>query len=202
MPFNKTIKKNRGQKRKVFTKKHYQSNDGMMTAIWGPSFWHVLHTISFNYPINPTYRDKKHYRDYVLNLKHVLPCKYCRINVKKNFKTMPLTMKHMKNRNTFSRYIYRLHELINKMLGKQSGLTYEAVRERYEHFRARCTQTREQQENIAEVRVEKGCTEPLSGKKAKCILHIVPQEKKSKTFKIDKCCLKRKKRNQTKKSRK
>ena len=58
---------------------------------------------------------------------------------------MPLTMKHMKNRNTFSRYIYRLHRLINKMLGKQSGLTYEAVRERYEHFRARCTQTREQQ---------------------------------------------------------
>ena len=72
----------------------------------------------------------------------------------------------------------------------------------YEHFRARCTQTREQQENIAEVRVEKGCTEPLSGKKAKCILHVVPQETKSKTFKIDKCCLKRKKRNQTKKSRK
>ena len=25
------------------------------------------------------------------------------------------------------------------MLGKKSGLSYETVRERYEHFRARCT---------------------------------------------------------------
>ena len=83
MPFNKTIKKNRGQKRKVFTKKHYQSNDGMMTAIWGPSFWHVLHTISFNYPINPT-RDKKHY-GLCINLKHIT-FRYCRINVKENSK--------------------------------------------------------------------------------------------------------------------
>ena len=28
--------------------------------------------------------------------------------------------------------------MINKNLGKESGLTYSAVRERYEHFRARC----------------------------------------------------------------
>ena len=30
----------------------------------------------------------------------------------------------MKNRNTFSRYVYELHETVNKMLGKKSGLTY------------------------------------------------------------------------------
>ena len=32
--------------------------------------------------------------------------------------------------------VYKLHEEINSMLGKKSGLTYEAVRERYEMFRA------------------------------------------------------------------
>ena len=32
---------------------------------------------------------------------------------------------------------------------------------------------------------EKGCTEPLFGKKAKCIIKIVPKDKKVKTFQMD-----------------
>ena len=44
----------------------------------------------------------------------------------------------MKNRDTFSRYVYNLHETVNKLL-KKSGLKYCDVRERYEHFRSRCT---------------------------------------------------------------
>jgi hypothetical protein len=35
--------------------------------------------------------------------------------------------------------VYKLHETVNKMLKKKSGLTYCDVRERYEHFRSRCT---------------------------------------------------------------
>ena len=42
----------------------------------------------------------------------------------------------MKNRETFSKYVYNLHEHINKMLKKKSNLTYDDVRVRYEHFRA------------------------------------------------------------------
>ena len=38
---------------------------------------------------------------------------------------------------------------------------------------------------------EKGCTEPLYGKKSKCIIKIVPQEEKCKTMQIDKKCIKR-----------
>ena len=44
----------------------------------------------------------------------------------------------MSSRDTFSRYVYDLHEMINGMLGKKSGLGYEEIRERYEHFRSRC----------------------------------------------------------------
>jgi len=45
----------------------------------------------------------------------------------------------MESRDTFSKYVYDLHEHINKMLGKISNLSFEDVRERYEHFRARCS---------------------------------------------------------------
>jgi len=197
---NKTRKNrnthNKTKKKYTFTKKDYQSGDGMMTLIWGPAAWHFLHTISFNYPVNPTAENKKQYRDFIYNLRYVLPCKYCRINLTNNLKTKPLLMSHMKNRETFSRYIYELHELVNKMLGKKSHLSYSDVRERYEHFRSRCTEEKPKiftfKQNQTRKKKEKGCTEPLYGKKAKCVINIVPQENKIATFQMDEKCIKTK----------
>lgn len=205
----KTRKRNQ---RRVFTKKDYNSGDGMLTSVWGPSMWHSLHTISFNYPINPTKEDKNNYREFILQLRNVLPCKYCRINLEKNFKSLPLTMDVMKNRESFSRYIYNLHELINRMLHKKSTLTYCDVRERYEHFRARCTLDEMKEKIFSEKNIknytsktlknkkENGCTEPLYGRKAKCVLKIVPLKNKTKSFTIDDKCVK--KRSMTKRSKK
>jgi len=86
------IKHNKTKKRRVYSKKDYNAGDGMLTTVWGPSMWHYLHTMSFNYPVNPSHEDKVHYRDFVQSLQHVLPCKYCRMNLKTNFKSLPLTM--------------------------------------------------------------------------------------------------------------
>jgi len=185
---------NKTKKNRAFTKKDFSSGDGMMTKIWGPLAWTLLHTISFNYPVNPSEEEKIHYRDYVLNLQYVLPCKYCRINLTNNFKKKPLNIYHLKNRETFSRYIYELHETVNKMLHKKSGLSYCDVRERYEHFRSRCTEEKPTIFKFKKMQTrrkkETGCTEPLYGKKSKCVINIVPQEDKSATFKMDKKCIK------------
>ena len=90
----------------------------MLTSVWGPSLWHTLHTISFNYPVKPTKKDKEdNYKRFILSLKHVLPCKYCGLNFK-NLKDVPLNDKALKNRANFSRWMYNMHEHINKMLGK------------------------------------------------------------------------------------
>ena len=180
----------------AFSKEDYNSNDGMLTTVWGPSQWHVLHTMSFNYPVVPTPKDKRNYRNYILSLQNVLPCGKCRDNLRKNFKKLPLMIKHMKSRHTFSKYIYDLHELVNKMLGKKSGLSYEQVRNTYENFRSRCLATDKEKEKIQRilnktVKKESGCTKPLYGKKAKCILRIVPQEDKQPTFKVDSQCVKK-----------
>ena len=178
------------ESKSVYSEEDYNAGEGMLTTVWGPSMWHFLHTMSFNYPVNPSEEDKKHYMDFVLNLQNVLPCKYCRINLKNNFKAFPLTKEQMKCRESFSRYIYELHEIVNKMLKKTSNLSYEEVRERYEHFRARCTLEKSKLFKFKNMS-EKGCTEPLYGKKSKCILKIVPQEDKSATFQMDKKCLKK-----------
>jgi hypothetical protein len=215
MSKNKTIKTKR-----IFKKKDYYSGDGMLTTVWGPSMWHYLHTMSFNYPVKPTPLDKKHYKDFMLNLQYVLPCKYCRQNLTNNYKVYPLKASDMANRESFSRYVYHLHEMVNKLLKKKSGLSYCDVRERYEHFRSRCTDEKPkvfdvnaEKKALAESALtesalresalannktrkngkgkkEKGCTEPLYGKKSKCIIKIVPQEEKCKTMQIDKKCIK------------
>ena len=188
----------RTKKVRAFTKKDFHSGDGMLTTVWGPSMWHFMHTMSFNYPVKPTDDQKRHYMDFILNLRNVLPCKYCRMNLTNNLATRPLKMCHMESRDTFSRFVYDLHETVNRLLGKKSGLTYCDVRERYEHFRSRCTQDAPKVFNFKEFyrgknkdTKEKGCTEPLYGKKAKCVISIVPQEVKVPTFSVDDQCIKK-----------
>jgi hypothetical protein len=158
----------------------------MLTTVWGPSAWHYIHTVSFNYPVRPNCDQKKNYRNFILNMKNILPCGKCRENLCKNFKKLPLKWKHMKSRETFSRYVYDLHELINTMLGKKSALSYNDVRERYEHFRSRCTISNRNKS------AEKGCTEPVFGEKSKCVLQIIPHSTKCDTFQIDEKCVKKK----------
>lgn len=190
----------RTKKVRAFTKKDFHSGDGMLTTVWGPSMWHFLHTMSFNYPVTPTPEQKRHYMDFILNLRNILPCKYCRMNLTNNLATRPLRMCHMESRDTFSRFVYDLHETVNRLLGKKSGLTYCDVRERYEHFRSRCTQDAPKVFNFTKFyrgdrgktrEKEKGCTEPLYGKKAKCVISIVPQEVKVPTFSVDDQCIKK-----------
>ena len=90
------------------------------------------------------------------------------------------------------------------MLHKKSKLSYDDVRERYEHFRSRCTKdelpviqivhrdTRKQKDK------EKGCTESLYGKKSKCVIKIVPQAERGATFQMDKKCIKTRKKHEKK----
>ena len=199
--------KTRRKKSKTYSAKDYSSGDGFLTTVWGPMLWSYLHTMSFNYPVNPTTADKKHYRDFIVNLQFVLPCKFCRMNLANNLKKNPIKECHMANRDAFSRYIYELHETVNKMLKKKVHITYCQVRDRYENFRSRCTSEtpkifsfKEEKDNKTRKNLskgkhepkEKGCTEPLYGKKSKCVIKIVPQEEKQATFQMDKKCIKSK----------
>lgn len=181
----------------VFTENDYNSKDGMMTSVWGPPMWHTLHTISFNFPTNPTEQDKKEYYNFYNSLQYILPCKACRDNLKNNLIKVPLNMNVFKNRESLSRWVYDLHEVVNKLLGKKSGLSFEAVRERYEYFRARCLKN---PKNKSGVIIEKGCTEPLYGVKSQCVINIIPRDNRKKSFKMDpKCEIKKKKVKNSKK---
>lgn len=182
----------------VFSDSDFNSDNGMLTKVWGPPLWYFLHTISFNYPIKPTYENQKNYYNFFFNLKYILPCKYCRENLKKNFKETKFSLKVFKNRETLSKWVYNLHNHINTMLGKEKYSSYNEVRESYENFRSRCSLKNNKKKclrnlvikhnNKKEIK-EKGCITPLYGIKSKCCLTFVPATSKKETMKIDKRCL-------------
>jgi hypothetical protein len=192
----------------VFKKDDYQSSDGMLTYVWGPSLWHFLHTMSFNYPVKPTCDDKKNYMNYIKSLKHILPCRYCRDNLDRNLKETNFCMADMADRNSFSKFVFNLHNHINTMLGKKNTLTYEEVRERYENFRSRCAKKQKKVKKFkmlgadkkklssnnkkciqdSKKELENGCVTPLQGIKSKCVIRIVPKTQKIETFYMDPKC--------------
>ena len=171
----------------LFSDNDLESNNGMLTSVWGPSMWFTLHIISFNYPVNPTKEQKKDYFNFFKNLGNILPCSYCRKNFKKNIKTVKLDMNVMKNRKSVSLWLYNLHNEINKMLNKKCDLSYDEVRQNYEIFRSRCLLPKEAIKLKTKIK-ELGCTQPFYGVKSKSVISIVPRSKKCKTIKIDSRC--------------
>lgn len=175
----------------IYTKKDYNSNNGMQTSLFGP-IWFTLHLISFNYPVNPTQQDKVNYMNFIKSFKYTLPCVYCRNNLESNLKKINFNMNSMKNRETFSRSIYDLHNCVNKMLNKKIKISYNEVRDRYESFRSRCDET-QLNKDVKFIQVkynknnkEKKCENSLYGVKGKAVIEIIPKKSKKKTF-INKC---------------
>ena len=163
----------------------------MLTTVWGPSLWHTLHTISFNYPLHPSAQEKRSYREFMYSLKNVLPCRKCRENLSIYYGEKPLTAKCLSSRKNFSVYVYNMHERVNRLLRKNSKLSYCDVRERYEHFRARCADSNPTSTIRRQESATNSCTESLHGAKSKCVLSIVPASKRCKTLSIHSSCLKR-----------
>lgn len=137
---------------------NWNSPEGMITKIWGPMIWHYLHTLSFNYPVEPTQKQKKDYSMLIFSIGRTLPCKFCRQNFEQNIKDVPLNSYALKNRDTFSRWMYRFHSHINKMLGKKTDITYKKVREKYNSYRASsCSEMTTRTIKSKVKKSEKGC---------------------------------------------
>jgi hypothetical protein len=186
-------------------KENYSKNDGFLVGVWGPMQWGFLHIFSFNYPSNPNafnkkynkenktknYKIQEHYSNYIENLTNILPCKSCRDNLKVNLKNMKWFEKkdfYLKNRENFSRFIYDLHNEVNKMLGRPKYKSYEFVRDTYEGFRARCPKKSTKHSGCTKLDInDEFKNEVLKGK---CKISIVPHDEndESENLKVDEKC--------------
>jgi len=157
------------QKRKI--KFGEGGETGMQTKVWGPAGWIFLHSIVQNYPWNPTPQQKIYYRRFLSDVGQVLPCRYCRESYQKFAED--LNDKALQNRKTLTKWLYNLHNKVNKKLGipKSQWPSFDAVWRRYESYRASCKKTPENEK-------KKGCITPYSGSKKKCVVKIISAEKK------------------------
>jgi len=116
------------------------NNNGLLPKIWGPHMWVALHSITFNYPVTPTSEDKETYKVFFQSLGHVLPCSYCASSYKDfiSHGLTQLTDDVLETRDSLTKWLYYVHEAVNKKLGIDYGITYDNVVERYESYRAAC----------------------------------------------------------------
>lgn len=145
---------------------NYNSPNGFQTAVWGPLLWTVMHMISFNYPTNPTTIQKKQYMEFFHSLKNVLPCKACResfTDFVENDPEVKIRVKHFKSRDTLGRWVFDLHNKVNKKLKKPTYKNFERTRNFYEKFRANCSKDKT------------GCHTPMRGQKKRSIVTIIPR---------------------------
>jgi hypothetical protein len=119
-------------------------NNGLITKIWGPAMWTALHSISFGYPIKPTDEQKKDFMNFFILVGDILPCKYCRDSYKKFIASgcAKLTYNVMTNRESFTRWLYLLHNAVNNKLGVNYGVSYDDIVIKYESYRAKCSKSK------------------------------------------------------------
>jgi hypothetical protein len=118
-------------------------NNSLMTKTWGPSLWVGLHAITFGYPISPTKDEINNYKIFFEHLGHVLPCSYCKDSYLKFIKEgeTALTDKVLESRASLTKWLYNIHNSVNKKLGMNYHVNFEDVVEKYEACRAQCVKS-------------------------------------------------------------
>jgi hypothetical protein len=102
----------------------------MNQNIWGPHLWFSLHTISFNYPLKPTEKDKDEYKNFFMNLQNVIPCSVCKKNYIRHLNEHPIK-DYLNTRKFLVYWVIDMHNMVNAEIGKKI-LSYEIVLKKYE----------------------------------------------------------------------
>lgn len=97
--------------------------------IWGPHMWVFLHTLSFEYPDNPTDKEKDHYYTFFKTLKYILPCTVCKKHYTTFFDNNPIRSS-LNNKDSLIRWVLKSHNNVNKSNNKPEW-TYTMLVDKY-----------------------------------------------------------------------
>ena len=71
-----------------------------------------MHTLSFNYPVNPTSNQKNATFSFFNNLKEIIPCDICKNHYKHFFNTNNIK-NSLNNRNDLIEWVFKCHNNVN-----------------------------------------------------------------------------------------
>lgn len=95
--------------------------------IWGWDTWKFLHRAGFAYPDKPTEEDKQKARNLLSSLDIALPCPSCSLHYAEYFRNT-FNDSVLESSETLSRWIYDLHQHVNKRLKVDSKVRFEDLR--------------------------------------------------------------------------
>ena len=101
----------------------------MEPNVWGPHAWIFLHSITLNYPENPSEKDKLEIMDFFHKLPNVLPCQTCSHHFKDNLKKYPIS-KRVHSKKELVEWLIDIHNEVNKLNNKKI-YSYEEVNDYY-----------------------------------------------------------------------
>lgn len=91
----------------------------MRPEIWGNHAWILLHSITLDYPENPTNNDKTNILNFINSLQYVLPCEKCRVHFQNHLKNNNLTNDILSSKKKFINWMIDIHNQVNKSTGKK-----------------------------------------------------------------------------------
>ena len=115
-----------------------KSDNGFQSSTFAP-IWATLHMVSLNFPTHPTAEDKYNYKQFVLSLQHVLPCRSCRESFRDitHHGKLRLLNKHLASRAALARWVFDVHNEVSTRIGKPKYPgTFAEVCQQYELSRA------------------------------------------------------------------
>jgi hypothetical protein len=90
---------------------------GLNPEIWGPHYWHFLHTIALCYPHHPNEVTKKKYYEFIQNIPTFIPVESIASDFSKLLDEYPVNP-YLDSRDSFIRWIHFIHNKINEKLEK------------------------------------------------------------------------------------
>ena len=96
----------------------------MKPEVWGPHAWIFLHSITLEYPDQPTIDEKKNMATFINSLGLILPCQKCRINFNYHLQQYPLNDTVLQNKTNLVKWMIDIHNCVNEMTNKRK-LSYE-----------------------------------------------------------------------------
>ncbi|ARF09817.1 disulfide thiol oxidoreductase, Erv1 / Alr family [Indivirus ILV1] len=106
----------------------------MKPDIWGPHAWIFLHSVTMDYPHNPTEKDKENMINFIFYLGKVLPCEKCRRNFQMHLEKNPLNSKALSSKDSLVKWMIDIHNCVNDTKKCKKITHDEGIRKILEHY--------------------------------------------------------------------
>ena len=98
------------------------------SAVWGPHYWFMIHTMAFTYPNMPTSGEKKQYYNFFMSLPTFIPNKEISAKFEAILDENPLTP-YLTSRDSLLKWVHYIHNKINADIEKREITYVEFINE-------------------------------------------------------------------------